>query len=172
MFSFDRITRSVAKPSFKLAPIILFILMLAVAGCNFNADQPTSRPLPTTLPVIVVTATTVVVPGATTQPGAPAVVAPAVGPTQAVGSTLAVNSANVNSAQNGCTPKANWVAYQVQAGDTLGVLAARTNTTTADLVAGNCLANPDKIDVGQTIYLPQGPANTMAIPPTQVSGGS
>ncbi|HSH01192.1 MAG TPA: LysM peptidoglycan-binding domain-containing protein [Anaerolineae bacterium] len=62
-----------------------------------------------------------------------------------------------------CTPPTDWITYQVQPGDILSVLASRTNTTTNTLININCLTNPNRLEPGQTLYLPQIPQN---IPPT------
>jgi hypothetical protein len=51
----------------------------------------------------------------------------------------------------------NWVPYTIQAGDSLGALAQETSSSINDLVAANCLSNPDQITEGTTIYLPQNP---------------
>ncbi len=70
-----------------------------------------------------------------------------------------------------CTIRTDWQPYVVQAGDTVGVLAIATNTPVADLVIGNCLANPDLIAVGQTLYLPRQPILATPIP-TAAPGGT
>lgn len=44
--------------------------------------------------------------------------------------------------------------YTVQAGDTLGHIAYRYNTTTARIVAANNLTNPNLIRVGQRLWIP------------------
>lgn len=54
-----------------------------------------------------------------------------------------------------CGPPANWYPYRVQAGDTLYSLAVATNTTVRELQVANCLPSPDRIRVGQIIYLPK-----------------
>lgn len=43
--------------------------------------------------------------------------------------------------------------YRVQAGDTLGTIARRCSRSVTDLVKLNGLASPDRIEVGQTLYL-------------------
>jgi LysM repeat protein len=53
-----------------------------------------------------------------------------------------------------CPVPSGWQAYIVQAGDTLGTIATRFNTTTAVLQAGNCLTNVDRIFAGQLLYVP------------------
>ncbi|HHU62033.1 MAG: peptidoglycan DD-metalloendopeptidase family protein [Bacillota bacterium] len=44
--------------------------------------------------------------------------------------------------------------YTVQGGDNLSVLAVRYNTTVKNIITYNSLANPDRILLGQTLYIP------------------
>ncbi len=50
-----------------------------------------------------------------------------------------------------------WIPYTVVPGDSMGLLAEQTDSTIEELVAGNCLDNPDQIYVGQQIFLPHQP---------------
>src|SRR5690554_3533710 len=43
--------------------------------------------------------------------------------------------------------------YTVQGGDNLSVLAVRYNTTVKNIITYNSLANPDRILLGQTLYI-------------------
>lgn len=71
--------------------------------------------------------------------------------------------------QTPCAPRSDWtIVYTVAAGDTVSSLAARTNSTVAELVAGNCLSNPNAITAGQRLRLPRAPQS--APPPTVPSG--
>jgi LysM repeat protein len=45
--------------------------------------------------------------------------------------------------------------YTVVSGDTLGVIAQRFNTTVAALAEANGIADPDSIEVGQVLVIPQ-----------------
>jgi LysM repeat protein len=47
-----------------------------------------------------------------------------------------------------------WVAYTVQAGDTLAAIAASYNLTVDQLAAANCLQDPDLIYEGQVLAVP------------------
>ena len=47
--------------------------------------------------------------------------------------------------------------YTVEPGDSLGLLAQQTSSSISEIVAGNCLENPDQIEVGQVLYLPAQP---------------
>ncbi|MFN8377857.1 MAG: LysM peptidoglycan-binding domain-containing protein [Anaerolineae bacterium] len=53
-----------------------------------------------------------------------------------------------------CAAPLDWFPYIVQAGDTLTDIATRTSSTVQELVVRNCLASPDAIFVGQTLYVP------------------
>jgi murein DD-endopeptidase MepM/ murein hydrolase activator NlpD len=55
--------------------------------------------------------------------------------------------------------------YVVQRGDTLSAIAARNNTTVASLVAGNGLANADRIDAGRVLRIDADAAPLPGLPP-------
>jgi LysM repeat protein len=48
------------------------------------------------------------------------------------------------------------ISYTVQAGDTLAVIAKKTNSRVQDIINANKIADPSKIRVGQTLFIPQG----------------
>jgi len=111
----------------------VMIGVLLLAGCNLSMRQPTpptapNAPLISTLP-----------PGANLPP-------------------LPTSSGPVTPVNPDCpaTPP-GWIPYTVEPGDSLGLLAEQTSSTIEELVAGNCLSNPDEIFVGQVIYLPRQP---------------
>ena len=59
--------------------------------------------------------------------------------------------------------------YTVQAGDSLGAIALRFNTTVATLISLNSIVNPDLVYVGQTLIVPGGESpNTPPAPITHV----
>ncbi len=60
----------------------------------------------------------------------------------------------------GCTPRTDWPTYIVQVGDTLQGIADQAGTSIPDLVAANCISDPNSIFVGQSLYVPQPIANT------------
>lgn len=64
-----------------------------------------------------------------------------------------------------CSVPPGWVAYAVQAGDTLGDLATRTTTTVGNLQNGNCLTG-ELIYIGQVLYLPRVPDSVVINPST------
>jgi LysM repeat protein len=46
--------------------------------------------------------------------------------------------------------------YTVQAGDTLAVIAKKHSAKVQDIINANKIADPSKIQVGQTLFIPQG----------------
>lgn len=48
------------------------------------------------------------------------------------------------------------ISYTVQSGDTLAVIAKKTNSRVQDIINANKIADPSKIRVGQTLFIPQG----------------
>lgn len=53
--------------------------------------------------------------------------------------------------------------YTVQANDTLSRIATQTGTTVAEIVAINHLTNPNRLDVGQVLYLDKHYANSVQV---------
>lgn len=53
-----------------------------------------------------------------------------------------------------CTPRTDWDTYTVVRGDNLTGIAQKVRSTTAELIAANCLDDPDSLIVGQTLYIP------------------
>jgi LysM repeat protein len=121
--------------------ILLWFVLAVAAGCNLSVGAPSSEetPLPTIpLEVVSVTATSQPVPTNTPIPTA-------------------------------CTPRSDWAfTYTIQSGDTLADIASRANTNALAVAQGNCLSNPDDIDVGQQLRLPQAPVAD-SNPPTYVT---
>jgi LysM repeat protein len=48
------------------------------------------------------------------------------------------------------------INYTVQTGDTLSVIAKKTNAKMQDIINANKITDPTKIRVGQTLFIPQG----------------
>jgi LysM repeat protein len=46
------------------------------------------------------------------------------------------------------------VSYTVQKGDTLAVIAKKTGAKQQDIINANKLADPSKINLGQTLFIP------------------
>jgi LysM repeat protein len=51
-------------------------------------------------------------------------------------------------------PVGSETEYKVQPGDTLGAIAVRFNLSVSDLLEANELADPDRLEVGQTLIIP------------------
>ncbi|MEO8607057.1 MAG: LysM peptidoglycan-binding domain-containing protein [Chloroflexota bacterium] len=122
---------------------VLILVLFTVAGCNLSTSSNTETStqvstLPTQQPVIT---------------------------TEEV-SNQAPPTAQPSTSNNTCTPRADWtVMYTIVSGDTLADIARRANTNLDALTQGNCLANPNNINVGQQLRLPQTPLSN-ALPPT------
>ena len=56
-----------------------------------------------------------------------------------------------------CTPPADWYEYTIARGDTITSIAQVTNSTADELIAANCLDNPNRIRVGDLIRVPNEP---------------
>ncbi len=69
-------------------------------------------------------------------------------------------------AQTQCGPPQWWARYQVQRGDTLGMLAAGRGTTIDEVLRANCRDSLD-LQAGQWIFLPPGsaPGSPPNVPP-------
>jgi hypothetical protein len=163
----------------KLAPyraLILFaVLALALSACVLTSPVVTATPPPSATfvqQIIVVSPT----------PAAGVLLTPTIGAvaptwTPSVVTVPQVNLPDVSVQTQGttadvttfqspvyvipanCTVRSDWQPYTIQAGDTIGVLAINTSTAIEDIVIGNCLTNPDIIEVGQVVYVPRQPSN-------------
>ena len=116
----------------------LALLGLILVGCNLRLGQPT--PTPPNAPLITTLAPDVL-PDLNIPPSSD--FAPVTGGTP------------INP---DCpTTPSTWISYTVESGDSLGLLAEQTSSSLDELVAGNCMTNPDALYVGQVIYLPRQP---------------
>lgn len=71
-----------------------------------------------------------------------------------------------------CEVQTDWDIYSVQRGDNLAAIANRTGSTIAELTEANCLANPNRLLVGQELHvpdLPPTPTQQSTIPAFSVS---
>lgn len=115
----------------------VLLLMLALAACNLSRRTPVPSPQPTAT-----------------------FAAPLLQPTQDPADPLAATAVPAAGNPNCPTTPPTWVQYTVEPGDSLGLLAGQTSSTINDLVTGNCLDNPDQLEVGQVIFLPTTPVIT------------
>lgn len=67
----------------------------------------------------------------------------------------------------GCVVRSDWTDnYTVSTGDNLSRIAARFGVPASELAEGNCLSDPDRIRIGQTLRVPVLPTDTPTIAPT------
>ncbi len=83
-------------------------------------------------------------------------------PTDAV-----VTGATATPTSAACTPRTDWgYRYVIQVGDNLSIIALKVNARTADLQAGNCIDNPNRLIAGQSILVPRPVPTNTPLPPT------
>jgi LysM repeat protein len=132
-----------------LKSFMLFVLLIfIVSGCNLSSGTngiASDTPAPTrTLPF------------ATDENVTPD---SAVQATTSDSTTMPTASASDETPPPGilCVPQRDWEQYTIQRGDNLTNIANRTRSTVDELIAANCLDNPNRIRVGDTIYVPNEP---------------
>ncbi|WP_238625528.1 LysM peptidoglycan-binding domain-containing protein [Aggregatilinea lenta] len=141
------------RPTFSRLLIVLLALLTATLACSLSSGDE-ANPTPTRIP-IVLTPT-----GAVTMTPTFVILTPTPLPT---GAALPYTT-SIPATQINCTPQTGWAVYTVAAGDTLGVIAAVTGSTVAQLASANCLTNTELIYVGQQLRVPQAPPVATAIP--------
>jgi LysM repeat protein len=110
------------------------------------APPPDYTPPPTHTPTPLPTTPTTEQSGTTSQTSASA---PA--PTRET-------KASPGASATACAARPDWTAtYTVQRGDTLSRIAGKFGVTTAELQAGNCITNADRILRGQVLHVPGTP---------------
>lgn len=122
--------------------IFIPVAVLLLSACNLTRSPAASNPRVTEIP-LVIASPTFVFDRTTVTLTAPAPLTPVTGPIE-----------GINPA---CPPPPGWIPYTVQSGDSLGLLAVQTNSSIAELVTANCLADPDQIYSGQVLFLPRQP---------------
>ncbi len=123
--------------------ILTLIAMLFAVACNLTTTPPTPTVRPET--------------PTATRVGAPtlfASITPLINGGGSSGGVVVTSAPPAN-----CPPPSGWVQYQVEAGDSLSGLADATGTTLQTLIQANCLADPDTLFTGQTLYLPRSPVS-------------
>jgi len=63
-----------------------------------------------------------------------------------------------------CNVQDDWDVYTVQRGDNLANIANRTGSTIDELTQANCIDNPNRIRVGQELYVPNSLDATDTVP--------
>lgn len=128
---------------------LVMLLVVALAGCNLSTTAPTPTPrgaagTPTwTLP-----------PGRTALPSITPFNFSGGNPTPLPAATQLTGGGGTGT---NCIAPVGWIAYAIESGDTLNILAEATNTTAQALAQANCITNPDALIVGQIIYVPVEP---------------
>ena len=72
------------------------------------------------------------------------------------------NGGNTNGGTTTCAIRTDWQIYTIASGDTLSSIARRVNSTVNQLANANCISDPSRITVGQSLRVPVQP-----VPPTQ-----
>jgi murein DD-endopeptidase MepM/ murein hydrolase activator NlpD len=92
--------------------------------------------------------------------GSPEYPTPTRSPTQTSASSSATSIAleptiqSTSGTTSSCTPRTDWPTMTVGEGDTLSTIAERVGSSVDDLVAANCLSEPNAIVSGQSLYVP------------------
>ncbi len=117
--------------------VTLMAAALVLIGCNLTRTPPTPTlaPAPTTDPFVT----------PTFDPGA------------AFGQFTPTPIIVIGVDGGACQIPAGWVEYTVEPGDSLTLLAEQTDSTPAEIAAGNCRDNQDELFVDEIIYLPRQP---------------
>lgn len=72
---------------------------------------------------------------------------------------------SVTPTASACTPRTDWqYRYVIQRGDNLSIIAQKLNVRTADLQAGNCIEDPNRLIAGQSILVPRPVATNTPLP--------
>ncbi len=134
--------------SAKLTLLVVLLIIPAACSLTSNTDKTNDRPTPIPTSFVI-----------NTQPVL--IITPTPFPTAFVQPTTAPQATSPQVVTQPCTIPASWIPYRVVAGDTLSGIARRSGTTTDQLTRGNCLSDPNDIEVGQTIYTPAVVATVM-----------
>lgn len=124
------------------------IVLAGVAGCNLTRNPGDAAPGVTDIPLVLASPTFLFDP-ASVQPGGQPTALPGVGITPVAGPIEGINP--------NCPAPPGWVAYTVEPGDSMSLLAAQASIAIDDLMVANCLADADQIFVGQVLFLPTAP---------------
>jgi LysM repeat protein len=120
--------------------LVAVLMLLPAAACSLSSNSGNNRP--TLVPTSFVVNTPIIITATPFPTSAPQ-------PTP-----IPYATATTYVVIQPCTIPIGWVPYRVAVGDTLSALARRTGTTATQLANGNCLSNPNNIEVGQVLYIP------------------
>jgi hypothetical protein len=133
-----------------LRRLATYCLMLFLAACNLT---PVSQPN-TAITVIPVPTRTLTIQDAESSEESSQNSA---NPTLMPLALLTPESAERATIEDDCTPPDDWYEYTVERGDSLTRIAQATNSTVDELIAANCLDDPNRIRVGSIILVPNEP---------------
>lgn len=139
---------------------LLLGLALPALACNLNASQPLAQNLTATAALTIPTMQPTATRPATRPAAQPAT-------TMTVTSTLPATLTTTPSPTTTPTPCARrnaWPTVTVAAGDTLFRIAQRVGSTVDELVTANCLADRNRLSVGQTLHVPRLPPTPTTTP--------
>lgn len=140
----------------RIVLLTLFVGLFILVGCQ--EPQPTQTPKS----IVVITPTTEMIEEILPDETIAVVLTSEALTSQPLASqTPSPSSTPVSPA---CDPPEGWVLYTIELGDTLLSLAARTNTTVAEIKSANCKLD-DKLIEGDKLYLPFIPPTLLPPPP-------
>ncbi|GEM_PF-1709275 len=156
---------------------LFVILTLLLVACGSNDETlPTQLNLPaptkTLIPTQSQSLTTPTLPDNVTPDAETTAVASADTPTDIPVNSDAENTASTttdtqttvdtdNSPTDtpvSCNVQEGWFEYTIQRGDNLASIANRTGSTIDELSVANCLENPNRLNVGQLLLVPNDPS--------------
>lgn len=133
--------------------LILLIALVCATACNLNAERSITATA-NAAPTRITAATQPAASTATPRPTATATVRPTTVPSVPV--VLPPTIVN-------CTVQPTAFTYVIVGGDTLFSIATRAGTNVNALAQANCIRDPQRIEAGQTLYLPR--AIVTPVPP-------
>lgn len=122
-----------------------FFLILLLTACNLNQIDETS-PIETPAPTRTLT-----------LQDAAASAESTVESTVPTLASIPLLANETEEADKACTPPDDWYEYTIVRGDNLSRIANLTNSTVDELIAANCLDDPNRIRVGDVILVPSEP---------------
>lgn len=168
--------------------LCLVAAVIVLAACNLPTNASGSPAIRTALPTLTPSATAVTLaleeatatPTTTTADSASDETSGAVASSgwtsgstttgSTSGSTTSGSSTTNTTSSSGsfyvppCVVRTDWPIYAVVRGDTLSSIARRTGTTATVLAASNCLNDPNRLETGQVLRVPNVPLPPTAIP--------
>lgn len=145
------------KAFLRLGIILLAVAAYGIIGCSLGSTLPYVTP---TVPAPDVSQATPVFIDARSNPDSPvqseqlADSVQAQSQPQAASQSQTIINQTIYVISPSCAPRYDWSLYYVRYGDTLGRIAAWYGTSVATLAYANCIADPNRIYVGQALRVP------------------